>query len=499
MQRLSVVLALVSSFVFSQALSGSYTVGAGGSYPNLSAAFSALTAQGVAGPVTLNVLGAEVGPVVLANYPGAGVAAPLTIVGGTLSGLSSPVLNITGGSYITFSGVTITGTGSQVLLAMGVGASNITFSTCSITEPTSTTNTATVIQVAGASNVTIADSTFGGGYEALNHSAGTGLIIERCRITGGSFWIIQLNAPNEIFRNNFVTGQSNYGLRVGAASTGAKVLNNSFYINHPTATSQYCALRWYGATTLNTECIGNIFHEFFGTAGNGVNMWCSGTNRPTVMNGNCFWPVNALGVVFFASNLNFAGWQALGNDLNSISADPLYVNPTATPPDLHLQSLSPCIGVGLASPSVIDDFDGQTRAGLVDIGADEAVVTNLLTATTTGSGAGDLFLSLTLIDPLATEGWCLLSTDTSHPVGTGPLLSLWPDALTWSILSSQPLAAGNPLHFPVGIPGVFPDTAIALPPGALSAFAGTSWDVVGVLVAPGYVYVGRSNTRRLNW
>ena len=37
-------------------LSGSYTIGSGGSYPTFTAAVAALNAQGVSGPVTFNVI-----------------------------------------------------------------------------------------------------------------------------------------------------------------------------------------------------------------------------------------------------------------------------------------------------------------------------------------------------------------------------------------------------------------------------------------------------------
>jgi hypothetical protein len=56
---------------------------------------------------------------------------------------------------------------------------------------------------------------------------------------------------------------------------------------------------------------------------------------------------------------------------------------------------------------------------------------NRLVASTTGNGVGDLTLSVQALVPNATEGFLLISTDASRPLGTGPLLGLWPDALTW--------------------------------------------------------------------
>ena len=483
-----------------QSLAGNYAVGAGGTYPTLGAALAALSANGASGPVTFALSGTETGPFTINGWPGQGIAAPVTITGGTITSTVYPAINVTGGSHLTFNGTTIAATTSVNLVAIGGTASNITFTGCTATVP-ATTATASPIpsafQITGGSFITISQSTFGGGYEAFAHTGGTDVLVERCKVAGGGYWIGRMEAANCTFRNNFVTAAAYYGLRVGAAATNGRIVGNSFYVNHPTSSSQYCAVRWYGATTLNTEVVDNIFHEIFGTPGTGVNMWCSGTLRPTIMNGNCFNPVNGLGVVFGGSNLTLAAWQATGYDTNSIQGDPLYVNQATG--DLHLTAISPCLSAGQNSPWLVDDHDGQPRVAPFDIGADEATINNLLTATTTGAGTGDLYLSLGLIDPLATEGWCLVSTDATHALGTGPFFGLWPDAFTWSTLISQPMLPGNPLHFPTGIGGVFPDTAIVLPPGALSSLAGSTWDIVGVLVGPGLTFVGRSNTARLAW
>lgn len=124
---------------------------------------------------------------------------------------------------------------------------------------------------------------------------------------------------------------------------------------------------------------------------------------------------------------------------------------------------------------------------------------NVLSATTTGGGAGDLALSLTLIDPAATEGYTLVTAFTPTSIGTGPLLGIWPDALTWSI-PSTPVAVGNPLHFYTGFAGAYPSAPFLVPPGPpLSAFAGQTFDFVVVLLQPGFTYVGKSNVSRLTW
>lgn len=500
MRRFLALFLACAAALEAQSLAGAYTVGAGGAFPNLGAALTALAANGASSAVTFSLTGTETGPFTITGWPGQGAGAPVTISGGTVTSTIYPAINVAGGSHLTFSGTTIAGTAAVNLVAIGGTASNITFTGCTATVPTTVASTSPIpsaFQITGGSFITISESTFGGGYEAFAHTGGTDVLIERCRVSGGGYWIARMEAANCTFRNNFVTAAAYYGLRVGAAATNGRILGNSFSINHPTSSAQYCAIRWYGATTLNTEVVGNIFHEIFGTPGTGVNMWCSGALRPTVMNGNCFNPVNGLGVVYGGANLTLAAWQATGYDANSIQGDPLYVN--AATGDLHLSGASPCLTAGQTISGVLNDIDGQPRVAPYDIGADEVTINNLLAATTTGGGAGDLFLSLTLVDPAATEGWCLVSGDTSHPIGAGPFFGLWPDAFTWSLITSQPMIPGNPLHFPTGIGGVFPDTAIVLPPGALSSLAGVTWDIAAVLIGPGFTYVGRSNTARLAW
>jgi hypothetical protein len=123
---------------------------------------------------------------------------------------------------------------------------------------------------------------------------------------------------------------------------------------------------------------------------------------------------------------------------------------------------------------------------------------NVFVAHTTGGGTGDLTLSLTNISPAASEGFMLLTATTPTPVGQGPLFGLTPDALTWPILT-WPLGVGDPIHFVIGVPGVYPSTPFSLPAGSLSVFAGQTFDVVTLVFAPGYVLQPRSAVSRLVW
>lgn len=123
---------------------------------------------------------------------------------------------------------------------------------------------------------------------------------------------------------------------------------------------------------------------------------------------------------------------------------------------------------------------------------------NLFVASTSGGGAGDLSLSLTMINPTAVEGFTFISGTPSPVFGGGPLLGIIPDALTWPILS-VPASPGNPLHFTLGTPGVYPDVPFVLPVGTLSFLAGQTYDMTTMMLAPGFVWAGRSAVQRLVW
>jgi len=96
-----------------------------------------------------------------------------------------------------------------------------------------------------------------------------------------------------------------------------------------------------------------------------------------------------------ADRTTLADWKtATGQEVNSLSADPLFVSAT----DLHIQAASPARNVGTPI-SVTVDFDGQARPNpfdsvvQVDIGADEfyapvAAQATLSGRVTTANGAG---------------------------------------------------------------------------------------------------------------
>src|SRR4029079_5062678 len=113
---------------------------------------------------------------------------------------------------------------------------------------------------------------------------------------------------------------------------------------------------------------------------------------------------------------------------------------------------------------------------------------NVFASQTSGGGTGDLSLSLRAISPGAVEGYILVTSAPVGGIGSGPLFGIWPSDLTWGAIGS-PLGVGTPLTYPIGIPGVFPDVAVFVPPGTLSILGGQTWDLVAVVLGPTSSYL----------
>lgn len=378
---LSFAMALAAAASAPAQLVGSYVVGPGGTYANVAAAIAALTTSGVAGPVDFLVTANDTGPWTIPAFPGQGAANPVTFLAltapVTLSG-SQPVLTLAGCASVAFSGFVgqFTTTGAAIVVA-GATA-DCTFTNCTFLAPTTTSGNGAVFDFTGGSGCRIEDCTFGGSWQALaSAAANSTTTVQRCRIVGGGFRIMTIGGSDFTLVNNVITGTSNYGINAGipGATTSAanlKIWHNTVHIVHPGASNQYCSLRWYTSAP-GTEVVDNVFvDDFTAATTSAFNMWCSLQLRPALMDNTCFWS-NQPGYfpVFAGTVLTFSGWQALGFDANSIQADPQFVAPTATPPDLSLQPTSPCANAGTLLPAVLTDFALLPRTAPTSLGAFE--------------------------------------------------------------------------------------------------------------------------------
>jgi hypothetical protein len=103
-----------------------------------------------------------------------------------------------------------------------------------------------------------------------------------------------------------------------------------------------------------------------GTSSNYNDLFVSGTD-------------GAVGLYNSVIQPTLASWQAAtGQDANSISANPQFVNPTGTAAtvDLHITCASPADGAATPVAGITTDFDNESRnATTPDIGADEINLT----------------------------------------------------------------------------------------------------------------------------
>ncbi|MEI8202003.1 MAG: hypothetical protein WCH34_03265 [Bacteroidota bacterium] len=159
---------------------------------------------------------------------------------------------------------------------------------------------------------------------------------------------------------SLVTGASATYAFNSASTTAREFENNIFYnarSNDGTATAKHYAVKLSSTGTLTLN-----YNDYFVNGVGGVL-------------GNNGSDVNAIPLVS-------------GKDANSINSNPMFVNPTAAIPDLHLTAGSPCTSTGLTIASITDDFDGNIRSANPNIGADEFISSVCLGAiggTATGS------------------------------------------------------------------------------------------------------------------
>lgn len=176
------------------------------------------------------------------------------------------------------------------------------------------------------------------------------------------------NGDKVVFNSVFLTGDVDPGT-AGAASTP------SFGISVATSTPTNLTLKNNIAVMDLNSNTGTLFHAAinvvattypWGTGGSDFNDWHAPAANPQSRVGS-----TAAGGAFYST---LAAWQAaVTQDPASVSVDPLFVSPT----DLHLQSASTLIGIGLAGTGVTNDFDNQTRDAAPDIGADELLAASL--------------------------------------------------------------------------------------------------------------------------
>ncbi|MFL5747283.1 MAG: beta strand repeat-containing protein [Niastella sp.] len=171
-------------------------------------------------------------------------------------------------------------------------------------------------------------------------------------------------SANSFFHNSVYIGGSGVGMSTNntyafsrLSTSGTCDLRNNIFANvrsNANGGGKHFSINFGGATTGAT--VNYNVYQFNGSGGRFANS--GAVEIPTYMNGGT--PTT--------------GW--LAGDVNSITGDPNFINPTGnlSAVNLHINTtgISVAEGTGTAIASITDDYDNDTRSGLtpVDIGAD---------------------------------------------------------------------------------------------------------------------------------
>lgn len=183
-----------------------------------------------------------------------------------------------------------------------------------------------------------------------------------------------------------ITGIPITGIYESAGTSGSGIYFNSVYIGGTgvgTETGNTFAFRSDQVNATRTF-ENNIFVNARSNSSAGGKHYAvrvAGTtaNPPGLtLNYNDYFVSGTGGVFGFYNGLdvnNLASWQAFaGEDVNSISGDPVFINASGITPNLHINPAiaSPVESAGIAIATIAGDIDGQDRSTLTptDIGAD---------------------------------------------------------------------------------------------------------------------------------
>ncbi len=482
-------------------LAGNYTINpaaaaSSSNFPYLSAAVSALTAQGVGGAVEFEVYD-DSGPYT-ATMPF--VTSAVQWQPSTAVLVLEQWLGASAANRVTFKAAAGESPVFDAALgAMGVFWNGADYCTLDGVE----------IKNAPMDGVSL--------YSEPQHGQVLGAVIRRCRIhdCGAAGIAIYGNSErpqNTIVENNFLWNLQStnaggfgalarFGYVSGRRHDNSRLLNNTFYVT--TASGNSFAVVGDSPSGGTGSHFAELSNNIIVKTSNSIRPvlrfpLIGSTGIPPVVDANCY--LDTSGGPFSEGEVvaaDFTTWQTLsGKDMASLEADPLLVSPAVG--DLHLTSTSPCVGASSVSSGVTDDIDGEPRDAFPDIGADELGNPSQLTLSMSPLPNGEVEATLVGLPAGVTAGITLTSTATSGQVGAGPLWGIHPSYATFLLLGSHSTpAVGDPLHFVGGVSGAFPLTAYLVPLSVVTALAGETWDLVCVVYGPNVVQA--SNVERITW
>lgn len=287
--------------------------------------------------------------------------------------------------------------------------------------------------------------------------------------TASPIYGIQLNNTNTtICKNNMIRlGYDKYGAELttgyniyGIYETTAYnyVVHNNVYLNGNVSGTTSATYAFYATTTVNTRYYQNnilVNLRNGGTTGKHAAIYLPSTSGLNC-DYNIYYALNSgnnYTAVLSATNYtSLQAWRydirAVNGDLHSTIADPRFIAPTATTPNLHIQTgvATPVEGSGIAISGITDDFDGDVRSAATptDIGADAGNFNSLddkftpnISYTLLSNGSGSCSSSRTFTATITDVG-------TGLPVSGGNVPRVWfnKNGGTWYSTAGT-LSSGN--------------------------------------------------------
>jgi len=348
--------------------SGNYDIGGGfNDFPDIISAVDALSGAGMAGPVTFNVYsGRYYGQITIPTTIGS-AATPLIIQ--AAPGENPRIVNMEGTTSSTGCGFRINGAEYITIKGMDIDSSG--YSGIYVYYGSATSDSAKYIIIEDNYIHNIGPTV--NGYAVYNYYGVNGTIRNN-EIWGDYYGGVYLSSCKYYnVYNNMLYGQTYYGMYFSSGGWH-NIYHNSVYIASDVSATNYGV---YMSSQNTTTFKNNIVYSAGTASTTKYAIYISGTlsTYPVYSDYNCIYaPSNSFGY-YTAARANLAAWQtATALDMNSISADPMYVDITNLPNNLHIVTNipSPVNNVGTPIALVTTDFDGEPRnSETPDLGCDE--------------------------------------------------------------------------------------------------------------------------------
>ena len=215
----------------------------------------------------------------------------------------------------------------------------------------------------------------------------------------GIYLINNSRARNRIYNNLFYGAVRSSAIFVAANNINNDVSHNTLHIT--TTSNNASGIATFGTSSNLNRIYGNVISVV--GPGMGLHVTFANTLANWRSDGNLFFvPQGNVGGISNTRYKTLKSWRANGNtnqperDQKSIAGDPLFVDATANPPDLHVKGGSPVKDKAVNTPAWnIEDFEGRIRDANPDIGAYELSGFGLFAKGCAGAGKHVPILSST--------------------------------------------------------------------------------------------------------